>query len=100
MSGRAQRIVIPFIRGFPAERRLPMERPTNIRLDSLKYLDADRAVAHVTINDEISLKTLFCVGISKGRPTVSWPQSKRGFPIVEASPGLRERVDKVIIDGL
>ena len=62
-------------------------------------LDADRAVVHVVV-DDISIKSLWVVGRASGKPRVSWPETKRGHPIVEAAPALRARIDKLVLDAV
>jgi len=59
-------------------------------------LDADRAVVHVLV-DDISINSLWVVGRASGKPRVSWPETKRGHPIVEAAPALRARIDKMVL---
>jgi hypothetical protein len=76
--------------------------PDNVKIDVLKVhrLDADRAVVHVELGDGISLNSLWVVGLNSPSPSVNWPRTKRGYPIVTASDELRARIDTLVLDSV
>ena len=71
----------------------------DIELLKIIQLDADRCVSHVRVG-KLYIKSLWITGISTGRPMVRWPESGKGYPIVEAEPDLKAEVDHLVLDGL
>ena len=71
--------------------------PPDIR--NIVRIDADRAVAHVVIGP-IRLGSIWVVDIASGRPRVSWPQTSRGYPIVEVDQPLRSEIEEAVLTAL
>jgi hypothetical protein len=71
----------------------------DIELLKIIRLDADRSVCHVRVG-KLYIKSLWITGISTGRPRVRWPETGKGYPIVEAEPDLKAEVDHLVLDGL
>ncbi len=80
----------------------PGESPGNddIVVSKVRRLDDDLAVAHVDFSIGISLRSIWISGLSESQPTVSWPRSTRGFPIVLADPELRARIDALVLEAV
>ena len=71
----------------------------DIELQKLTQIDADRCVSHVRVG-KLYIKSLWITGISAGTPRVRWPETGKGYPIVEAEPDLRAEVDHLVLAGL
>ncbi len=71
----------------------------DIELQKLTQIDADRCVSHVRVG-KLYIKSLWITGIATGSPRVCWPETGKGYPIVEAEPDLRAEVDHLVLDGL
>lgn len=69
----------------------------DIEILAIKRIDDDRRVAHVRIGD-IAIRSLWIVDIASGKPRVSWPETGKGWPIVEAEPGLKARIDQAVFE--
>ena len=63
---------------------------------AIRRVDDDRRVAHVRVG-LISIKSIWVVGIKSGKPRISWPESGKGYPIVEADEPLKSEIDKMIL---
>jgi len=73
-------------------------RPHDIpRLTALVPIDADRRVAHVEVGP-FRIGSLWLVGCESGRPTVSWPRTTRGYPIIEVTDPLRSEIEALVLD--
>jgi|TARA_B100000315_G_C14492071_1_gene548064 hypothetical protein len=85
-----------------ASPKRPGKIPGNVSIDVLnvRRMDADRAVVHVELGDGISLNSLWVVGLTTPEPSVAWPRTKRGYPIVTASVELRERIDARVLEAV
>jgi len=68
----------------------------DVELQKLTIIDADRAIAHVRVGG-ITIKSIWIVGIAAGSPRTSWPETGKGYPIVEATPDLKARIDDLIL---
>ena len=68
-----------------------------IEVLAVKRIDDDRRVAHVQVGDLI-IRSLWIVDIASGKPRTSWPETGKGYPIVEAEPGLKDRIDQLVLD--
>jgi len=68
-----------------------------IEILAIKTIDDDRRVCHVRIGD-ITIKSIWLVGLAAGKPRVSWPETGKGYPIVEAEPALKARIDQLVLD--
>ncbi len=66
---------------------------------AIRRVDDDRRVAHVRVG-LISIKSIWVVGIKSGKPRISWPESGKGYPIVEADEPLKTEIDKMILDAV
>ena len=71
--------------------------PPDVR--NVVRIDDDRAVAHVVIG-LIRLGSIWIVDIAAGRPRVSWPQTSRGYPIVEVDQPLRGEIEEAVLTAL
>ena len=71
--------------------------PEDIEILAVKRIDDDRRVAHVRVGD-ITIRSLWIVGLASGKPRISWPETGKGWPIVEATPELKARVDQLVLD--
>ncbi len=71
----------------------------DIELLQIIRLDADRCVSHVRVG-KLYIKSLWITGISAGTPRVRWPETGKGYPIVEAEPDLKAEVEHLVLDGL
>jgi len=73
-------------------------RPHDIpRLTALVPIDADRRVAHVEVGP-FRIGSLWLVGCESGQPTVSWPRTTRGYPILEVDDPLRSEIEALVLD--
>jgi len=68
-----------------------------IEILAIKRIDDDRRVCHVRIGD-ITIKSIWLVGLAAGKPRISWPETGKGYPIVEAEPGLKSRIDQLVFE--
>jgi len=68
-----------------------------IEILAIKRIDDDRRVCHVRIGD-ITIRSLWLVGLAAGKPRISWPETGKGYPIVEAEPGLKSRIDQLVFE--
>ncbi len=68
-----------------------------IEVLSIKRIDEDRRVAHVRVG-EITIRSLWIVGLAGNKPRTSWPETSKGYPIVEADAGLKARIDKLVFE--
>jgi len=66
-------------------------------LTALVPIDADRRVAHVEVGP-FRIGSLWLVGCESGRPTVSWPRTTRGYPILEVDDPLRSEIEALVLD--
>jgi len=66
---------------------------------AIRRVDDDRRVAHVRVG-AISIKSIWIVGLKSGKPRISWPESGKGYPIVEADEPLKSQIDRMILDQL
>jgi len=66
------------------------------RLTALVPIDADRRVAHVEVGP-FRIGSLWLVGCESGRPTVSWPCTGRGYPIIEVADPLRSEIEALVL---
>ncbi len=71
----------------------------DIELLKIIRLDADRCVSHVRVG-KLYIKSLWITGISAGTPRVRWPETGKGYPIVEAEPDLKAEVEHLVLAGL
>ncbi len=71
----------------------------DIELLKIIRLDADRCVSHVRVG-KLYIKSLWITGISAGSPRVRWPETGKGYPIVEAEPDLKAEVEHLVLAGL
>jgi len=71
----------------------------DIEILAVKRIDDDRRVAHVRVSN-ITIRSLWIVGLASGKPRISWPETGKGYPIVEASPELKARVDRLVFEAL
>ena len=69
----------------------------DIEVLAVRRIDDDRRVAHVRIGD-ITIRSIWIVDIARGKPRISWPETGKGYPIVEAGPELKARVDQLVLD--
>jgi hypothetical protein len=70
-----------------------------IDVTSLTPIDADRAVAHVTVGP-FHIGSLWINGRAKGRPVVSWPKTTRGYPILDVEAPLKGKIEQVTLAAL
>ena len=70
----------------------------SVELLAIRRVDDDRRVAHVRV-DAISIN-IWIVEFKTGKPRVSWPESGKGYPIVEADEPLKSQIDKMILDAV
>jgi len=63
---------------------------------AIRRVDDDRRVAHVRVGP-ISIKSIWIVGLKSGVPRISWPETGKGYPIVEADEPLKSEIDKMIL---
>ncbi len=68
-----------------------------IEVLAIKRIDDDRRVAHVRVG-EITIRSLWIVGLAGNKPRTSWPETSKGYPIVEADAGLKARIDKLVFE--
>ena len=68
-----------------------------MELLAVKPIDDDRRVAHVKIG-AISIKSIWITGIKSGKPRVSWPETGKGYPIVEADEPLKSKIASMILE--
>ena len=68
-----------------------------IEVLAIKRIDEDRRVAHVRVG-EITIRSLWIVGLAGNKPRTSWPETSKGYPIVEADAGLKARIDKLVFE--
>lgn len=87
---------MPYLPETAGERELRQPRDPEPIVTALRRIDPARAVAHVQIGG-ICIKSLWVVDTDTPMPSVSWPRTARGFPIVEASEDLKARIDKVVL---
>ena len=66
------------------------------RLTSFVPVDADRRVAHVEVGP-FRIGSLWVVGCASGQPTVSWPRTSRGYPIIEVEDPLRSDIEALVL---
>jgi len=66
-------------------------------LTALVPIDADRRVAHVEVGP-FRIGSLWLVGCESGKPTVSWPRTTRGYPILEVDDPLRSKIEALVLD--
>jgi len=59
-----------------------------IEILAIKRIDDDRRVAHVRVGD-VTIRSIWIVDIASGKPRISWPETGKGCPIVEAEPALK-----------
>ena len=71
----------------------------DVEVLAAKRIDDDRRDAHVRIGD-ITIRSLWIVGLASSKPRTSWPQTSKGYPIVEAMPELKARVDRLVLDDI
>ena len=69
----------------------------DIEILAVKRIDDDRRVAHVRIGG-ITIKSLWIVGLASDKPRISWPETGKGWPIVEATPELKAHVDRLVFE--
>ena len=69
----------------------------DIKVLTIKRIDDDRRVAHVRIGD-LTIRSLWIVGIESGKPRTSWPETGKGYPIIEAGAELKARVDQLVLE--
>jgi len=70
----------------------------SVELLAIRRVDDDRRVAHVRV-DAISIN-IWIVAFKSGSPRISWPESGKGYPIVEADEPLKSQIDKLILDAV
>ncbi len=81
-----------------------MPRPAHVprrdapKLTSLVTIDDDRKVAHVEVGPW-KIGSLWIVGCQTGKPTVSWPRTSRGYPIVEVAEPLKSEIEALVLAG-
>ena len=68
----------------------------DIELIAIKTIDDDRRVAHVRVG-ELLIKSLWVIGLRAGKPRVSWPETARGYLIVEPTQELRLKIDALVL---
>ena len=68
----------------------------DIQILAIKRIDDDRRVAHVRIG-EITIRSIWIVDIARGNPHISWPETGKGWPIIEATPELKRRIDQLVL---
>ncbi len=68
----------------------------DISIERLIELDADRQVAHVRVGP-LHIKSIWIVGIAEGKPRTTWPETGKGYPIVEADEPLKTQIDELIL---
>ena len=79
------------------ELRQPRDpEPIVTALRHISFPGANTAVAHVQVGG-ICIKSLWVVDTDTPMPSVSWPRTARGFPIIEASPALKAQINKVVL---
>ena len=69
----------------------------DIEILAVKRIDDDRRVAHVRVSN-ITIRSLWIVGLASGKPRISWPETGKGYPIVEASPSLKVQIDQLVFE--
>ncbi len=69
----------------------------DIEVLAVKRIDEDRRGAHVRVG-EITIGSLWIVGLTSGRPRTSWPETGKGYPIVVATPELKAQVDQLVLE--
>ena len=69
----------------------------DIEILAIKGIDDDRRVAHVRVGD-ITIRSIWIVDIASGKPRTSWPETGTGWPIVEAAPDLKSRIDHLVFE--
>ena len=67
----------------------------DLDLIRITRIDADRLVAQVRYGD-IFIRCLWIVD-ARSKPRISWPQTARGFNMIEAEPELRSRIDGMLL---
>ena len=68
-------------------------------LERLIEIDSDRAVAHITVG-QITISSIWIIGIASGKARISWPETGRGHPIVSVAEPLKAEIETLILDGL
>jgi len=68
-----------------------------IEVLAIKRIDEDRRVAHVRVG-EITIRSLWIVGCAGNKPRTSWPETSKGYPIVEAGAELKARIDRLVFE--
>ncbi|MDP6953039.1 MAG: hypothetical protein QGF53_09805 [Alphaproteobacteria bacterium] len=81
------------------ERELRQPRDPEPIVTALRRIDVARAVAHVQVGG-ICTKSLWVVDTDTPMPSVSWPRTARGFPIIEASADLKAQINKVVLEAM
>ena len=77
----------------------PSMGEARISVSSVVTIDADRAVARV-VCPPFRFDSIWIVGIASGRPTVSWPRTTRGYPIIEADQPTRGAIERAVLAAL
>jgi len=75
------------------------ERNEDIEILALKHVDGDRRIAHVRVG-KLAIKSIWVLNASSATPRISWPETGKGYPIVEPDPDLRQTIDAMILDHL
>jgi len=70
----------------------------SIEILAIKRIDDDRRVAHVRVG-KLAIKSIWILNVSTS-PRISWPETGRGYPIVEPEPDLRRTIDAMILERL
>jgi len=68
---------------------------SDVEVRAIKPIDANRAVAHVAIG-EIEIKSIWILD-RQTKPKISWPQTAKGYPIVDAAPELKAKINDMIL---
>jgi len=67
-----------------------------IDVTSLTPIDADRAVAHVTVGP-FHIGSLWITGLASNAPVPSWPKTTRGYPIIKVDQPLRGLIEQAVM---
>ncbi len=57
----------------------------SIEILAIKRIDDDRRVAHVRVG-KLAIKSIWVLNANSASPRISWPETGRGYPIVEPEP--------------
>jgi len=90
---------MPYLPEAAGERELRQPRDPEPVITTIRRIDKARAVVHVEIGG-IAIRSLWVVDQDTHTPSVSWPRTARGFPIVEASADLKARIDKAVLEAV